>query len=282
MLNDAIAEFLNNEHKDVWALIAANNVEALLEVIQPVEEAPRFMDKLLRKKKVYQPQGELYIILSELFNTGQSPTLESELFKLDDSKKVGLFTDLTRLLFALEANGKRDEVKSVVAVRLWNATGDIAGEIQEKANGYPLNPISGAVWFAGSAMRNALHFLSFYCEKNNRQDVQLWIERNRTRTTLSIMAHYKAIVGPDMIRVAELQEKMELPDDAVANYEAVIADFKDEIAYIIEDKEAGQPPVDEEIVILTSLLKSYKGVNRIRHTDKYAEEMQVIQALLKG
>jgi hypothetical protein len=282
LTKDAIAEFLNNEHKDIWALISVNNIEALLQLLQPVEEPQRFMDKVLRKKKVYQPQGDLYIILAELFNSGKSPTLENELFKLDDSNKVGLFTDLIRLLFALEANGKHDEVKSVVAVRLWNATGDIAGEIQVKASGYPLNPISGAVWFAGSEMRNALHFLSFYCKKNKRQDAQLWVERNRTRTTLSIMAHYKAIVGPDMIRVAELQERMELPDDAIVNYEAVIGDFKDEIAYNIEDREVGKPPLDEEIVILTSLLKSYKGVNRIKQTDNYVQEMQVIEALLKS
>ncbi len=275
--DEIVIAFLDNDYKELWKMIAEKNIDALLEQVAPKKTHQSLLSKLFDRKKEKVGINELHQIMYELFSFGESEMLMEQEFKIMNTKSDELFHNLTRLLFTVDINESYPEIEDTLSATLCNATSKIVTEIREKANSYPLNPINGQVWAGGSGMRNAFYYLAYYYQKKGLLQLQLWVVKMRTSITLSIMSHYKEMVGPDMIEIAELEEKLGLHEDALGKYKAVIADFENEMDYFKEDTDI---PDESEYAILSSLLRSYQSVDRIANTANYTTAAQLLKQIL--
>lgn len=168
---------------------------------------------------------------------------------------------MTRLLFAVEINGKYPQIVNSLQNKLYKSTQVIAEEIKNKVDG---RPIDAQIWFGGASMRAAFSYLGYYYEKKNLLRSKLWVWKQRTKITLNIMGHYKNLVGSDIIEVALIEEKLNLLSEAHAHYEAFIADCQEDFKWFIENTK--EVPMKEECEVFKVLLLAYEGINRVTNT----------------
>jgi hypothetical protein len=273
-----ITDFLNNEFSQIWSLIINNQTDTLIDTLIPKKETKTLFEKLFSRKKESAESTDLHLIINDLFTSGESKTLQAQEFRVMNSESDKLFKNLTRLLFAVSLSGKHSDLERIIQHKLHQSTRTISDEINTKSNGYPLNSINAQVWLCGAGMRAGYTYLLHYYKIKGLVKEQLFVARMKTTITLSIMGHYKDMVGPDMIAVAELEEKINSAEVALDHYKAVIADFEDETEFFMENPE--EAPNDAEREILSSLLKSYQNVDRLENTDRFEMNINQLNTIL--
>lgn len=273
-----ISEFLDNEFIDIWELIIKDDIKTLLNEIEATKSGSGIFSFFTRKTQSKRDGGVLFQIIKELFNSNTSPSLDKQKFEIQATKSDELFKNLTRLLFAISINGRYSNLENRIADKLNLSVEDIANEISIKADGYPTTSINAQVWIFGASMRVRFSYLKYYYLMIDNTKYQLLVHRNITSITLSIMSHYKNIVGPDMVELAEIEEKLGLLQEALAHYNAIILDFEPEL-------ENYEDLVDlelhaEERQILVSLKTACKNYDRINKSDIYQTQLNLIERIL--
>lgn len=133
------------------------------------------------------------------------------------------------------------------------------------ANGYPRNPINGAVWFAGRELaeicdRFALSVGRHGLEKGEEQATALAVS-----LALEVMGHYPDQIFPRVLRNAKCLEAHGNNDDAVTGYEAIVGDFdRMGLDEILDDAEPDVAPWEDAVLILSAFVESVDGLERLR------------------
>lgn len=130
----------------------------------------------------------------------------------------------------------------------------------------------------GAGVRAALNLLLYYYKQKQNAEPQLEAAYYRTRITLSIMGHYKNLVGPDMLETAHLFEKQGDLKRAKGFFEAVKNDFERELDWFMDSPEVGAD--EDERIILKSLKEAYENIDRINSTNDFAERCKLIDEAL--
>lgn len=276
--DEIIDDFLNNQHRPIWNSIIHNDISSLKHQFPLKNNNWSFLSKTQSLFKTEILEDSFINIISELFNIGESSTLEKQKFKIMVEKSDELFKNLVRLLFAIALNGNLKDLETIVRKKVINSTSEIAEEIRIKADGYPQKPINGLVWMCGASMRVAFDYLVYYYKKIGMLENQIYVQKMKTIITLNIMGHYKNLVGPDMIKIATLEEEKGLIEDAISRYNAIILDFECELEYFYDESDAQLN--EEDVFTLDSLLKSYKNINRLKGENKYEKKIKFIENLL--
>jgi len=258
-LNDQIKGFLDIENNEVWNLILDDKIEVI-------------------KTKLCAEDNVLDKILMELFSKGKSTTLDDYDFITLKEENSSLFKDLVRLIFALDVNGNHDNIRLQVGDKLFDIIPDVVGNIKEQSKGYPRNPMNALVWSEGAGVRSSLNALIYYYRLKDNTDTLHFLIMNRTQITLSIMGHYKHLVGPDMLESAQIKEQLGDADAALSFYKAIDADFKNELNWFVDTPEVG--PNEEDVVTLESLEKAWMAIDRLSGADQYSEPCKQIEEVL--
>lgn len=279
--NEEVEALLNDELKEIWKFIAENKIDLLLSHINSIEPKGtkgNFLSKIFNRKQSTK-SNFFYQILKELLLENKSHTLDERQFSIEEKDSCHDFEKLIKLLFALRQNQYLTELKKYVSDKLLKSSKEIAEEISDKSNNYPQNSINAKVWIDGSIMRTHYLLLIDYFELEGNKNSQVWVQHMKTIITLSIMGHYKNEVGPDMIKAAQLEEELSNKEKALNHYEAVIADFEEELKYFLENIDV--IPDENDIVILKSLSEAYEGAKRINKSQNFNENLSQINRILK-
>lgn len=279
MENDTTIEgLLHHETNDNWQLIKENQIEALLLKL-PSAPKNRWI-KLFKRREPLLPSEPLHAIFYELFIQNGNKTLDSTTFSVIDQSSLELFLDLIRLLFSLAINGHYKQAEEQISNKLIQSSVNLSDEIEKKSNNYPANPINGQVWMGGAFLRTSFDYLAYYYRKTGDLDRELTIEKKRTRITLNIMSHYQALVFPDMLRIAVLEEQLNENEKALSRYRAVVADFEADNS--LEDliRDETELPDEELLVIYKAVITAYESRNRLEERIADTGTIAALKAVL--
>lgn len=260
-LNEEIEAFLNNDKKELWDAASTNDTNKILSITSE------------------DLDDELNKIVSELFTTGRSDTFENKNFALIKEGNSSLIRDLVRLVFSIDINGEREDLRIYIGKSLFDSVvPSTVNSIKEYVKNYPKNAINPLIWAEGAEMRSALNALIFYYKLKDNLDALHFLVMNRTQLSLSIMSHYKNILGPDMIEAAQIKEQIGEKDAALSFYKAIESEFKGELSWFTSTPEAG--PSEEDIVILKALREALLSIDRLSNTDEYSATCEQIDEVL--
>lgn len=260
-MNETITGFLNTEENPVWNYILENNADELLASLAGDE------DNEIRNT-----------IIKELFNDGESQTLNDYDFATIEDGNAALFGDVVRLVISLDINGNYEEIKEKALDTLLEAMPAITDTIRKESPGYSRKPMNALLWTEGVGMRGAMSALAYYFRQKEDTDHLHFTIMKRTGITLGIIGHYKHIVGPDMIEAAQIKEKLGENEAAIGFYEAVRDDFGKEIDWFVATPEAG--PNEEDVTTLQSLKEAYISLDRLKESNEYGEKVALIDEIL--
>jgi len=98
-------------------------------------------------------------------------------------------------------------------------------KIRQRANGYPVNPISADVWVTGT------QYAGLACALTQHFQAAGWLKREETasglwaKATLAVTSHYHHLVGPAMLANAACHERLGNLSRAAEMYTGVVRDF---------------------------------------------------------
>lgn len=260
-LNERVERILNTEENSIWKYILDGNTDELLNNLPDDDES--------------RVQND---IVTELFTDGDSSTLNAYDFETIKEGNSVLFSNMVRLVFALDINGGYEEIKDKVLDKLLDSMSGITDNIRKEAPDYPRKPMNALVWVEAAGMRSAMGALAYYFEQKDDIDHRHFAVMKRTGITLSIMGHYRHLVGPDMIEAAEIKELLDEPETAIGFYEAVVGDFTNEVEWFRETPEVG--PGEEDVISLESLKKAYMAIDRLKGANEYAAQCAEIDEII--
>jgi hypothetical protein len=123
-------------------------------------------------------------------------------------------------------------------------------DVRRQADGYPENPISGAVWVNGVGCANMARALTQHFKDAG------WLEREENasllwaKATLAVCSHCHDLVGPAMLANADCHDRLGKSQRATEMYRGVVKDF----AFLVESyRTDDEPPTDGHRVALESL-----------------------------
>jgi len=188
------------------------------------------------------------------------------------------FPEWVRFCSSIQDNGNFSLQLEDLLQQILSMLEKLTDEVQQKSNGYPKNSTTGEVWFSGAIIRNWCETLAFLFDK--RQDLKGKVQalQFKCKVTLSIMSHYPAIVGPDMIEAALALEAIGDYDNAKSYYRAVIADLQplaDELSLSPEE-----PLNEHDKVMLEALLRAYKELDRSDETHESGEARERLRRMI--
>lgn len=114
--------------------------------------------------------------------------------------------------------------------------------LREKANGYPANPIQADVWMDGAALATHGAALAEALHETDWTEAELTAAQCWASATLAVQSHYRNLVGPAMLAMAEPAERLGEIEYAASLYDAVIKDFED----LIDTYEGEAEPLSED------------------------------------
>jgi hypothetical protein len=189
--------------------------------------------------------------------------------------------EMGRLVDALLSELKQREAAKLYSESMTKLLSEAAQHIQQAAQGYSQGAtIPANVWMDGAVLRDWALYLATYFEDKKDYENELQMRFLRCKITNSIMNHYMHLVGPDMIGVGKVLEKINLPDRAFQFYHAVRLDF----AWLLPEHANSEEISEEEQLSLWALGEAYKGILRIGKSEEpQQDEMRVmlIDALFK-
>lgn len=195
------------------------------------------------------PKGRVAFALIDALLAGSTDTAALLEAHPIDYKSDYIFdiTELTTALFLLEGAGNQPKLEESLAAVAKAVVIDAARHIQDNSNNYPVGSINAKIWLDGAGVRSWAQGLTEYFKRRNQLNSALLTAHARVRVTNSIMNHYPAMVGPDMVAVGDLSEQLSLPDQALRYYEAVISDFVEFLEeYEDEIREQSEAPASDD------------------------------------
>jgi hypothetical protein len=135
-------------------------------------------------------------------------------------------------------------------------------ELRELANGYPRNPIDGAVWSDGKALAEICDELTeLFSRKGLLREEEL-ASRLATGMACQVMGHYPEEIFPRVLRNSRCRETIADLEEAIGGYEAIVGDFHAMgLAELLEDD---QPLDQSERAILESVYEAARRLGELR------------------
>ncbi|MCD7972234.1 MAG: hypothetical protein LUG18_06145 [Candidatus Azobacteroides sp.] len=261
-LTDNLKSFFDNDRKLIWDMILENRITELLDFLSGNEH----------------PENVLENVLKELFTGSFSETLENQDLTTIRTDCSLLINSLIRVVVALDVNEQYENLLQQVADKVVDSLPGLVKDIRKQANGYPANSINAMVWMEAAGIRSGLGSLIYYYKEKQDLNREHLVTILRTQVTLSIMGHYKEEVGPDMLRAADIKERIGQPDVALNFYNAVKRDFEDELEWFLENPEVGAD--ETERIILSSLKEACLSIDRLTSKSNYEKEIADIEKVL--
>lgn len=153
--------------------------------------------------------------------------------------------------------------------------------VRQRANGYPANPISAAMWFDGVDYGNFADALTHHFWNVG------WLEREENasalwaKAMLAVCSHYHHMVGPAMLANADCHDRLGNVDRATQMYGAVVKDFTCIVDYWANKTDM---PTKENRLALESLLFATerllsRGFQRLDEIDLLSLKLQISNIL---
>lgn len=260
-LNEEIEAFLNSDKRELWGAISTDDTEKILSIVSE------------------DLDNTLSTIVSELFTKSKSDTLENKNFELIEDGNSYLIRDLVKLVFSLDINGEKEDLRLYLGERLFDSViPNTVNSIREQVKNYPKHSINPLIWTEGAEMRAALNAFIFYYKLKDNIEALHFLIMNRTQLSLSVMSHYKNILGPDMIEAARIKEQIGEKETALSFYKAIESEFKGELSWFTSTPEAG--PSDEDIITLKVLKEALLAIDRLSETNEYTTICEQIDEVL--
>lgn len=260
-LSEEIETYLNSDKRELWGAVSTDDTDKITSITSE------------------DLDDELNIIISELFTTGKSETLENKDFGLIKEGNSALTRDLVKLVLSLDINGEKEDLRLYIGERLFDSViPNTVNSIKEQVKNFPKNAINPLIWAEGAEMRAALNAFIFYYKLKDNIEALHFLMMNRTQLSLSVMSHYKNILGPDMIEAARIKEQIGEKETALSFYKAIESEFKGELVWFTSTPEAG--PSEEDVVTLKTLREALLSIDRLSDTDEYSVVCKQIDEVL--
>lgn len=261
-LNEEIETFLNSDKRELWGAVTTNDTEKISSIIADDKE------------------DILNQITSELFANNKSDILDQKDFKSIKEGDCTLLHDLVKLVFALDINGEREELRLYIGEKLFDiAIPNMVQTIKEEAKKYPKHLMNPILWAESIEMRSTLNALIFYYKLKDNIDALHFLIMNRTQLTLSIMDHYKHLVGSDLFESAQIKEQIGDKDTALSFYRMVEKHLLNELSWFVSSPESG--PNEEDTIILKALKEALIAIDRLSNTEDYLTMCSQIDEVLE-
>jgi hypothetical protein len=150
-------------------------------------------------------------------------------------------------------------------------------ELRELANGYPRNPIDGAVWSNGKDLAEICDELTeLFSRKGLLREEEL-ASRLATGMACQVMGHYPEEIFPRVLRNSRCRETIADLEEAIGGYEAIVGDFHAMgLSELLEDD---QPLDQSERAILESVYEAARRLGELR--PERNGELEDLQLTLK-
>jgi hypothetical protein len=181
------------------------------------------------------------------------------------------FTDLVRLLVAVNENGNFSAEETALRKIVLQQLSNLAAEVQSLADGYPERPITADVWLYGVVLREWCSVLVDFFNNIHLPRAKAAVLQNKSRITCSIMSHYPHFVGPDMMATAQVLEEINETELATQYAFAVVGDFEGFIG------STENSATIEDIISLSALKDAYILLTKIQHTNKYDALLSIVE-----
>src|SRR5215510_14640580 len=135
-------------------------------------------------------------------------------------------------------------------------------ELRDLANGYPRNPIEGAVWYDGKALAEFCDELTgLFSRKGLLREEEL-SSRLATGMACQVMGHYPEEIFPRVLRNSRCRKTIADLEEAIGGYEAIVGDFHTTgLAEFLEDDQ----PLDQLArAILESVYEAARRLGELR------------------
>lgn len=257
VLNEEISTFLDVDNNPLWSFIVNNEIENLLAL---------------------SDEQDTIKVAKELFTSGESSFLGKYDFVTPRELNGVFIRDMVRLMFALDINGKHDELLSIVNSKLMDALPEVVDRIQKDTFGYPARLVDNHILSEAATIRAAIVNMIYYYKHKGDLDALHFVTVLRTTLTLAIMGNYKNVIGHDLVETAKIKEQIGETDAALTFYNGARDNLKNELHWFVESPEMG--PSEEDAVMLQSLKEAFLSIDRINKTSLYSKECGIIEEVL--
>lgn len=257
VLNEEISTFLDVDNNPLWSFIVNNEIENLLALLD---------------------EQDTIKVAKELFTSGESPFLGKYDFVTPRELNGVFIRDMVRLMFALDINGKHDELLSIVNSKLMDALPEVVDRIQKDTFGYPARLVDNHILSEAATIRAAIVNMIYYYKHKGDLDALHFVTVLRTTLTLAIMGNHKNVIGHDLVETAKIKEQIGETDAALTFYNGARDNLKNELHWFVESPEMG--PSEEDAVMLQSLKEAFLSIDRINKTSLYSKECGIIEEVL--
>ncbi|HMI63695.1 MAG TPA: hypothetical protein VK518_22420 [Puia sp.] len=191
------------------------------------------------------------------------------------------FPEWIRMCWVLQDNGHFEGKMDTLLQKTLTWLEQLAEEVQQRANGYPMRSTTGEVWFTGATIRNWSTPLADLFDRRQKGEDKAKTLHLKCKVTSSIMSHYPNILGPDMIEAAAAFEAIGETTLGRSYLDAILADFQPMMQLLQEHPD--EQVNEEDILSMGALLAAYEGLNRLNHSENFGAERAWLEAfIVKG
>src|ERR1043165_5380249 len=267
--------FKSSKHADAWRAINGGEIARALNLIKPFFKEPPKPRNWFQKLLADAPPPPIFedvpvSIAYDLLTQGETDRWKD----LPDDLYAGAtaVAELVRMEVAFRSAMHQTSVK--VRAGLCEYLGKLTEIIRKYVEG---NNIVMKIWEPSRIIQGWCNFLAEYYHEKVDDQQKLNALYLRGKITVTIMGHYKNLVGQCMNDVGKQLERMNKQEEALKWYDPVIADLAEVETYTWD---SWQLEDEENRETLNALLYAYRACDRIRVQRKYIQNIAHIEKIL--
>lgn len=280
-------ELFNGEYSNILKPLSAGNTFLVRSTLES------YIREFTSKKKLhaielftsensklnYEDDGSVLRVIKELIDNKNISGIESINFDLTANNAL-LYGDFVRFIYAFYFGGYKEELNLLVK-SVYEAISKISHNLVSNfLDTSYINRVS--IVITASIYRSILDVLSDFSEIAGDARSRAEVMYYKSYITCNVMANYRGLVGPDMIKTGLCFEEIEDFEKAENIYEAIISDFECVLSGITYKFDTYDPKDKaEDYVSLVSLWQACDGINRIENINKYDAKMEAIEEAIK-
>lgn len=192
---------------------------------------------------------------------------------LDIEKCIKITNDLTEL-FDANTSSAELEAPTMEGLRfLWDQSNVLFDLVKARDDSQGR---SGKHYFDGVKLGELVYSIAQKLKIRNLLNPQEIALRIRLKALVQVQSHYHHIIGPAMLEHSQLLEKLDRNDEAINNYECIIADF----SWLLNEYNINEKiELDEDLISVQALNSAIKS--RLRYEISTIEKEKLEKKLLK-
>ncbi|HTI92855.1 MAG TPA: hypothetical protein VL727_19795 [Puia sp.] len=269
----------SSKNVEIWTAIAENRLTEALKRIAEDPTAKKTSFWPFGKRKAACPTADP-VLKAAWMILSNKPVNDLELPPTNLKTAGDDFPEWIRMCWVLRDNGHFEGKMDTLLQKTLNWLEQLAEEVHQRSNGYPMRSTTGEVWFTGAIIRNWSTPVADLFDRRQRGEDKAKTLHLKCKVTSSIMSHYPNILGPDMIEAAAAFEAIGDTDTSRRYFDAILADFEPMMKLL--QGHPDEPVNEEDILSMGALLAAYKGLNRLNHTENFEAEENFIETMTVG